>query len=303
MESLRTLDGILIRYRKTVLTSLFFIAFVSLLNAQATTIRILAIGNSFSEDAVEQYLYELGAAEEVNFIIGNMYIGGCSLERHWNNANNNTADYAYRKVVNGVKTSRENTALEYAITDEPWDYISFQQASPYSGQYSTYQPYLPELLTYVKGKVTNTNVKYVLHQTWAYAQNSTHDGFNNYDKDQLKMYAAIMYATHRAKEAVTDISFIIPSGTAVQNGRTSAIGDNFCRDGYHLDYQIGRYTAACTWFEKITGINVVGNTAAPSGLGNFQMEVAQNAAHLAVLKPEEITPMDDLLMQEKINAE
>ena len=42
-------------------------------------LRILAIGNSFSQDAVEQYLYELLKAEGIEAIIGNMYIGGCSL--------------------------------------------------------------------------------------------------------------------------------------------------------------------------------------------------------------------------------
>ena len=38
-------------------------------------IRILAIGNSFSQDAVEQYLYELFDAAGIKVIIGNMYIG------------------------------------------------------------------------------------------------------------------------------------------------------------------------------------------------------------------------------------
>jgi hypothetical protein len=142
----------------------------------------------------------------------------------------------------------------------------------------------------------------MLHQTWAYAQNSTHDGFNNYSRDQLTMYAAITDATHRVKENVPDISFIIPSGTAVQNGRTSAVGDNFCRDGYHLDLQIGRYTAACTWFEKITGVNVVGNKAVPSGLDDFQRRVAQNAAHLAVLEPEEVSLMNEFIYEGDTNS-
>lgn len=48
----------------------------------AKTVRILAIGNSFSQDAVEQYLHELAEAEGISTIIGNMFIGGCSLERH-----------------------------------------------------------------------------------------------------------------------------------------------------------------------------------------------------------------------------
>ena len=54
-------------------------------------LRILAIGNSFSQDAVEQYLYELFAASGKKVIIGNLYIGGCSLERHYNNINNDAA--------------------------------------------------------------------------------------------------------------------------------------------------------------------------------------------------------------------
>ena len=46
------------------------------------TLRVLAIGNSFSEDAVEQYLWELGREAGVNFVIGNAYRGGWSLAAH-----------------------------------------------------------------------------------------------------------------------------------------------------------------------------------------------------------------------------
>lgn len=87
------------------------------------TIRILAIGNSFSEDAVEQYLYELGDAEGFNFVIGHMFIGGTTLENHWNNAENNSPSYSYRKIQNGKKVTWHGKALEYAIKDEAWDYI------------------------------------------------------------------------------------------------------------------------------------------------------------------------------------
>jgi len=52
---------------------------------QKETIKILAIGNSFSDDAVE-YLDELAIADSVPLIVGNLYIGGCSLQRHWKNA-------------------------------------------------------------------------------------------------------------------------------------------------------------------------------------------------------------------------
>ena len=52
----------------------------------ARVIKVLAIGNSFSEDAVEQYLYELAAAQGDSLVIGNAYIGGCSIDHQWSNA-------------------------------------------------------------------------------------------------------------------------------------------------------------------------------------------------------------------------
>ena len=48
-------------------------------------IKLLAIGNSFSVDAL-QYFYQIASSLGVNDItIGNLYIGSCSLETHLNN--------------------------------------------------------------------------------------------------------------------------------------------------------------------------------------------------------------------------
>ena len=46
--------------------------------------KILAIGNSFSEDATT-YLHQIGEAAGVKNQIVNLYIGGCPLETHWEN--------------------------------------------------------------------------------------------------------------------------------------------------------------------------------------------------------------------------
>lgn len=226
------------------------------------TIKILAIGNSFSEDAVENYLYDIAKENNIEMTIGNMYIAGCSLETHWQNADNNLAAYSYRKIVNGRITRTSNTSLYAAITDENWDYITFQQVSTLSGLPNSYFPYLTNLLAYVKSHATNPETKYALHQTWAYAQNSSHAGFNNYGKNQLTMYNAIVGAINQVANTV-QIDMVIPAGTAIQNGRTSFVGDNFCRDGYHLSIPLGRYTAACTWFEKISGESVIGTSYKP----------------------------------------
>lgn len=254
------------------------------------TIRILAIGNSFSEDAAEDYLDDLARAADVKVIIGNLYIGGCSLETHWNNALNNSANYEYRKIdIHGNKTKTKDYKLIDAITDEKWDYITFQQASPYSGQYDTFFPFLPNLVKYTKEHSTNPDVQFALHMTWAYAQNSTHQGFANYDNDQMTMYNAITYANYWAAEDA-GIETIIPSGTAIQNGRTSILGDTFCRDGYHLNLKYGRYAAACVWLEKLLGIPAADNTFMPEGMSEEEANIAKAAAHYAVKHPFDITP-------------
>ncbi len=253
-------------------------------------IRILAIGNSFSADAVESYLSPLAEADGVELIIGNMYIGGCSLETHWNNAQGNLPAYSYRKIVNGELVITENIQLSTVLKDEKWDVITFQQVSSNSGQMDTYFPYLTNLLQYVKDEAINPKVKFALHQTWAYASNSTHSGFVNYNNNQEQMYRAIVATVNQVAEQ-TQIDIIIPAGTAVQNGRTSFIGDNFCRDGYHLSLGIGRYTAACTWYEKLVQSHVIGNPFVPQGMSPTEASIAQHAAHAAVSQPNDTTSM------------
>ena len=274
-----------------MLLFIFLFTTLSVINGQ-DTIKILAIGNSFSEDAAQEYLDDLAKAGGVNVVVGNLYRGGCDLQTHWNYANTNGAGYEYRKVANGVLTNTTNYTIAKAVADDNWDYITFQQVSQYSGMYNTYFPYLTNLLNYVKGIATNPNVKYCMHRTWAYATNSTHAGFVNYSNNQILMYDSIVSATNKAAAKV-GINIIIPAGTAIQNGRSSYIGDNFCRDGYHLSYGLGRYTAACVWYEKLLGKSAIGNTFSPAGVTNAEANVAQNAAHYALLKADSVTSMAD----------
>ena len=251
--------------------------------AQQDTLRILAIGNSFSHDSVEQYLWELFDAEGIPVVIGNLYIGGCTLERHFRNSVGDIPDYRYRKIVDGVRTEYPDYTLDKGLSDEDWDVVTLQQASGVSGLYESYRPYMDGLLHYVKAR-TRTDVKLYWHQTWAYSADSDHPEFPNYGNDQQKMYKAIMAASRRA---VDEGGFygVIPSGTAIQNGRKTDLGDTFNRDGYHLELTFGRYTAACTWFETLSGRRVVGNPWHPAGVAPDVAYKCQLAAHQACQDP------------------
>lgn len=262
-------------------------------DAWGKAIKILAIGNSFSEDAVEQNLHELAKAEGIETVVANLYIGGCPLDRHWKNAEQNIADYRYRKIgTDGVRHQTDHMTLERALADEEWDYVSLQQASPLSGRYESYNPYLPQLLAYLK-KHVKKGVRFIWHQTWAYAKDSDHSGFANYNRNQMQMYEAIVNA---ANKAVKDnkLALLIPCGTAVQNARTSFIGDNMNRDGYHLNLTYGRFTAACTWFEALFKKTVTQNPYIPKELNADLAAVAKQAAHAAVLTPNKVTDLSSL---------
>ena len=121
----------------------------SSLHAQNEPVKILAIGNSFADDGIE-YLDEIAISAGKHIIVANTYIGGCSIQRHLDNARHDKHDYKYRKNIDGKYTEEKRKSLLEALKDEEWDYIVFQQASSFAGQYSSYFPELTELMEYVK---------------------------------------------------------------------------------------------------------------------------------------------------------
>lgn len=231
----------------------FKICEVNVEDPSTKTIKILFIGNSFSHDTVF-YLSDIAKSAGINIIAGNLYSSGCSLERHCKYALNNEKAYTYYKWTSSNMTTQEGYTMSRAVLDEKWDYIVFQQASEYSGIYSTYQPYLNNLIAYVRGISLNPDAKLALNMTWAYSYKNTNDNFLRYNRDQKIMYEAIVDAY---KQAAYDegINIIIPCGTAIQNARTNkslkSIGNELTTDGYHLDAGIGRYIAGLTLFATI----------------------------------------------------
>jgi len=261
------------------------------------TVKILAIGNSFSADAVEQELYGLFEAAGQKVIIGNMYIGGCPLETHAANAASDAAAYSYRKIVDGVTTKTASVKLSAALADEDWTFVSVQEGKGFHGFYDTtyketthsMEPDLTNLLKYVQTKCPGARLVY--HAPWAAKEGYTGVKFSYYGFDQAKMYEMICSATKEAVAAHPEIDLVMNSMDAVQNARTSYFGDNLTRDGWHLNYTTGRYTAGCLWFEKIMGRSVVGNTYRPSAMSEADALVCQTAAHEACEHPYTVTDL------------
>ena len=219
------------------------------------SLKVLSIGNSFSQDAM-WHLEEIARSEGyVDVKLGILYIGGSSLKTNWEKASDDLPDYQYYYNYDGnwENSGDYNTSIAQALAQQEWDIVTLQQASNGSGQSNTYEPYLGNLIEYVQ--TNEPDAKILWHMTWAYAQDSTHSSFPNYNSDQMTMYNAITAATQDTvvpHMTAGDISALIPSGSAIQNARTSYAGDEFDRDGYHLNIN-GRIVAAATWYSVLTG--------------------------------------------------
>ena len=105
-------------------------------------LKILAIGNSFSVDAM-QWIYEIAEDCGVKELtLGNLYIGGCSLERHDKNTVTSAPEYIYFKNTHGVWESKESCTILDGIKDEAWDVIttvSYTHLDVYKRQMSPHQ--------------------------------------------------------------------------------------------------------------------------------------------------------------------
>ncbi len=219
--------------------------------------KILAIGNSFSEDAL-YYLPAIARAEGwEGLVLGNLSIGGCTLKTHVQNTGallgsmpgEGPGAYRYFKSEGGPWQDRP-ALLHEGLADEDWDIVSLQQASGSSGLPATYRPYLTELASFVKER-TKPSCRLAWHMTWAYESGSSHKEFAAYHQSQAAMYRAIR-STFETEVLPTGLfSLLLPAGEAIQRSR-EALGDRLTRDGYHLN-PLGRLIASYTWFAALTG--------------------------------------------------
>ena len=218
--------------------------------AEDGVLKILTIGNSFSNDAME-YVFDIAyAAGAKDVYLGNLYIGSCTVEKHLTNAKADNGAYTYYTNEVGAWEKVSKHKMSDAIKSQNWDFISIQQNSKNSGKPESYV-FLQELVDIVKSQATNPKVEIVWHMTWACANSYTGDLFAYYQMDQVTMYNAIVDSVEQGVFPVEGITRVIPNGTVMQNIRSSYYGDNICRDGLHLSLPHGRILA---------GIGIVAST-------------------------------------------
>ena len=235
--------------------------------------KILMVGNSFSQDTM---MYAPAAAKSagVELCGYDLYIGGCTLERHMQVLTAGTNDYIFERFSDlPEQKGLYKYTLDEGLAYDEWDIITFQQGSPKSGQPDSYS-FLDPLYAHVKEKMAGRNVRYAWNMTWAYAME------HNYGHNQMAMYHAI-YDTVDAEVRPRGLD-VIPTGVAVQAARLHFADPILTRDNFHLSLDIGRYTASLTLIYRLLDIDPARVTFRPEGVGERDADICRAAARYAV---------------------
>ena len=264
----------------------------------AKTLKVLTIGNSFSICLLKQLPQCAAAAPDCTLDLCSLYIGGCSLERHWNNvvASTNKAfrpykvNWSYASVANKADAPVAKAVVDgkanipEMLTADKWDVVTIQQASHLSWQPKSYHPFGDDLVATIRKLAPQAKI--MVQQTWSY---TPYDGrLKKWGIDPATMHAKLKDAY--AAFAKPYKFEIIPTGDAVQHFRKAmpspdGITGDPCgqpkgKDKFHLNRE-GEYLQACVWLGALFNCDVTKLSYRPDFLSEeraVQMRASAKAA-------------------------
>ncbi len=251
---------------------------------------ILCVGNSFSRDTVQHIGAIAKSAGLTDFRCANLYIGGCSIKCHYQNATENLAGYRFSFTTDGEWEREEDpVSIAYALKKGPWDIISIQHGTGDKSRYTSPESYinLAPLIAYIKDTYA-APVKIAFNMAWVGEPDRAHHEITSYGGDVALMYKNLTKLTEEVVLPLVD--YVSPAGTAIQNLRT-CLDKKLTRDGFHLSYDLGRYTAGLTFLKVLCDLDLGKVSWAPEGVSEEETELAKKAAAFAVKNPFSVTQM------------
>lgn len=278
----------------------------------AKELKVLTIGNSFADSAFHYLPSVVKSVPGCKIEMDRANIGGCTLERHWNEHQKAEKDPNYKPYG----WSRKKRTLREILTSKKWDVVTIQQGSHQSWKPESYEPYAENLIKLIRELAPQAEI--VVQQTWSYRID---DGrFKNWKIGQTEMY-------DRLTKCYSDLAKkyqlrVIPTGAAVQLTRAKTpdsekfksydpailktlrwpdlppqAGDvvgkfywgknrksgemEIRRDPSHLNDR-GDYLQACLWFAALYGRKTSEVKFIPNMIGKSDAEFLQQCAQEAL---------------------
>lgn len=303
-------------------------------DVQRRKARMLVIGNSYSQDALGYMPFLLPkVTDNIDLTVGILYAGGGSLSDHWTNWSNDSALYdLYISQSGNPWEKKVGKTIRNALDEYHWDMIVTQQKSSDAYDFSTYQPYLNNLLSAIQNYID-----YPVKFGWMLIQSrpgQTSEHYPNFPENTIVAnYESIATNADKVLDE-TLCEFVLPWGTAIQNARSinsiALLGDYaessynnsgkgyLTFDGVHLQEglpcEIAAYTCLLVLLSLtgddyhsvlgddttpnsawLQGKNIPGANGQPVGDNLDKVRIAQKCAVMAIKKPFEVTEMTGLV--------
>ena len=251
-------------------------------------LKVLMIGNSFADDTTT-FTRQIASSYGINLTTYDAYVASCTIDKHLNYLNSEESVYAFNGDTwwSGTKTLKE------ILTAKEYDLITFQQASAVVGDTSSYDN-LSTLVDQVRD-IVGDKPKFTWYQTWAYENDyMLQDGsqaFSKHNNDGVTMFNNINAAYNSEVKPLSTIEGMIAGGTAVQNLRTSFLGESFSRDGLHMSSSVGRYLVGLNFVSNILDIDLKQSPCSyrPDGVYEDSIPALYEAIDNARKYPQQVT--------------
>ncbi|MBR0056269.1 MAG: DUF4886 domain-containing protein, partial [Kiritimatiellae bacterium] len=193
--------------------------------APASPLRVLAIGNSFSQSLC-RYFPAAAAEAGAGIEFCNLFIGGCPLSRHADNIRKGAEepsfapyDVTWFAAGQPDKPRKFTSNIPQMLATQKWDVVTIQQASHESWNPATYRPAADEVVAEIRRLAPQAEI--VIQQTWAYNASDGRIGGANpkWGFDQAGMAERVERAYARL---AADFGLrLIPVGAAVRLRRAA----------------------------------------------------------------------------------
>ena len=243
--------------------------------------KVLMIGNSFSICNLRQ-MPQVAASMGLGLDLASLYIGGCSLERHWSNViaatNASFRPYRFDRTTEGRKVVVKGKAnIPDALVLDKWDIVTIQQASHFSWRPETYHPFGDRLVAKIRELAPQAKI--VVQETWSYPPWDRR--LRKFGFDQAEMYSRLngAYAAFAAKHGLD----VIPVGTAAEFvPNRDAL---FTKPDFHFNRE-GEYLQGLAFTARLFGVDVRRCPYRPSWMEASRAEEIKAAVMNAIRGPQ-----------------
>ena len=244
----------------------------------ADTLRVLAIGNSFTENATHYLsaIVDSAGIDRKKLGVYSITYAGARFS-HWTETLHKDGMVEAARVAGVVSMRARGTLSE--VVSQPWDVIVIQQASDVSYKWKTFST-LEEYIPMILSLCPNKNVCLAYQMPWSHTLD-----------EMPYVMTWNINCTQRLAETY-GIDVVIPVGTAIQLARETRLNDSMylTEDNWHLNAGMGQFIASCCWYESIIarcfGTTVLNNSACPKEeYSEADIKLGRECAYQAALHP------------------